>query len=227
LNLNATKHTLAATTQVINSVEEETRATPRRHLKSRLPALRPKWLNERFHSDTFFASEHSAQGNNSCAQIFVEEQSGYTVVIPLKSKGQAHVALQGFIQYVGAPQSVIVDGAPEENKGEWLNTCRTFCIPLHNTEPGYQNQNWAERRIGDIKHRTILLMSLHNTPERYWDYATEYAAELINHTAVERLKWRTPYEMIHGDTPDVSVFRFIFYEPIYYLEPNASFPQIC
>jgi hypothetical protein len=30
-------------------------------------------------------------------------------------------------------------------------------------------------------------MSLHDTPERYWDYAIEYAVELINHMAVERL----------------------------------------
>jgi hypothetical protein len=28
-----------------------------------------------------------------------------------------------------------------------------------------------------------------------------------------------------GDTPDISVFRFIFYEPIYYLEPNVQFPK--
>lgn len=223
LNLEATQHTLHATTQMISSVEAETRTTPRRHLKSRLPELRPRRLNEGFHSDTFFASERSARGN-TCAQVFVGELSGYTIIVPLKNKGQAHIALQDFIRFVGAPKFIVVDGAPEENRGEWLKICRTYCIPLHTTEPGYQNQNRAERRIGDIKRRAMLLMSLHGSPERYWDYATEYAVELINHTAVERLQWRTPFERIYGDTPDISIFRFIFYEPIYYLEPNASFP---
>ena len=35
------------------------------------------------------------------------------------------------------------------------------------------------------------------------------------------MSWRTPQE----DTPYISVFRFILYEPIFYLEPNRCFPQ--
>jgi hypothetical protein len=68
-------------------------------------------------------------------------------------------------------------------------------------------------------------MSMYSTPNRYWDYAVEYSVELINHTAVRKLKWRTPYEHLHGDTPDISVFRFTLFEPIYYLEPSMQFPQ--
>ncbi len=134
-------------------------------------------------------------------------------------------SLQDFIRFIGAPSFILVDSAPEENKGEWLNICRTYCIPQHTSEPEYQNQKWAKRRIGDVKRRASILMSLHNSPERYWDYAMEYAVELINHTAIERLKWRTPFERIMGETPDISVFHFIFYEPIYYLDSNARFPQ--
>lgn len=195
LNMRATKHTLEATTQLVGPVEAETRATPRKHLKSRLPMLRPRRLSEGFHSDTFFASERSARGN-ICAQIFVGEDSGYTMIVPMKGKGQAYQALQDFIRYIGAPSFILVDGTPEENKGEWLNICRIYCIPQHTSEPEYQNQNRAERRIGDIKHRASILLSLHNSPERYWDYAVEYAVELINHTAIKRLKWRTPFERI-------------------------------
>jgi hypothetical protein len=62
-------------------------------------------------------------------------------------------------------------------------------------------------------------------PSRYWDYVAEYTVELINHTTIRRLSWRTPYEALYGDTPDISVFRFIFYEAIYYLEPNIQFPN--
>jgi hypothetical protein len=66
---------------------------------------------------------------------------------------------------------------------------------------------------------------VHSTPSRYYDYAAEYAVDLINHTAVCRLNWRTPYEILYGDTHDISVFRFIFYAPVYYLEPNIQFPK--
>ncbi len=68
-------------------------------------------------------------------------------------------------------------------------------------------------------------MSVNCMPARYWDYATEYAVELINHTAVCRLGWHTPHEVLYGETPDISVFRFIFYETIYYHNPNAKFPR--
>jgi hypothetical protein len=33
----------------------------------------------------------------------------------------------------------------------------------------------------------MVLMSLHNAPEHYWDYATECAMELIGYMAVECL----------------------------------------
>jgi hypothetical protein len=101
LNTNVTKQTLKATTQLINTVEAETRATLRRHLKTRLPGLRPKRLNEGFHSDTFFSVERSARGN-TCAQVFIGEYSGYTIAIPLKGKGLAHTALHDFIRYIGS-----------------------------------------------------------------------------------------------------------------------------
>jgi hypothetical protein len=66
-------------------------------------------------------------------------------------------------------------------------------------------------------------MRIHSIPERCWDYAAEYITELINHTASSRNQWHTPYETLHGDTPDISIFRFHFYEPILYLDTSASF----
>jgi hypothetical protein len=224
LNMETTRRTLQATTQLVKSVEAENRVMPRRHVKCRLPCLRPKRLCEGFSSDTIFPETKSARGF-TCAQVFLGEKSGYTYVVPLKNKAYAYTALQDLIRYVGAPAYMAVDAAREENMGEWLSICRTFCIPQHTSEPTYQNQNRVERRIQDVKRRATVLMSMHGTPSRYWDYAIEYAVEIINHTAVRRLDWRTPYEHLFGDTPDISVFRFTFFEPIYYLEPSMQFPQ--
>ncbi len=56
LNLETTKYTLMATTQMVSSVEAENRMVPRRHFKCRLPCLRPGRLSEGFSSDTFFLS---------------------------------------------------------------------------------------------------------------------------------------------------------------------------
>lgn len=145
--------------------------------------------------------------------------------MPLKSKAYAYTALQDFIRQVGAPAYISVDATREENMGEWLSICRTYCVSQRTSEPTYQNRNRVERWIQGIKRRTTVLMAMYNSPSGYWDYAIDYTTELINHTAVRRLEWRTPHETLHGDTPNISVFRFIFYEPIYYLEGNISFPN--
>jgi len=68
-------------------------------------------------------------------------------------------------------------------------------------------------------------MKEHNTPERFRCYTSEYAVELVNHTAAKRIKWKTPYTLLHGKTPDIPVFRFSFFESIFYLNPHATFPQ--
>jgi hypothetical protein len=70
LNLEATRHTLAATTQIVSSTKAEHRMTPHRHFKCRLPSLRPRRLTEGFSTDTFFASTRSARGN-TCMQVFL------------------------------------------------------------------------------------------------------------------------------------------------------------
>ncbi len=137
---------------------------------------------------------------------FVGKNSGYTVTIPIKSKAQVHNTLQDFIRDIGAPLFLVTDRAKEETLGEWQAICCTYCIKQHTTESYYQNQNHAERQIGDIKRRSSLLMDLHDCPERYWDYAVQYATDLINHSATERLLWRTPKEILKGDTPDISIF---------------------
>jgi hypothetical protein len=68
-------------------------------------------------------------------------------------------------------------------------------------------------------------MRIGKAPKRYWDFAVQLVVEQINHTATRRLDWRTPYEVHWGETPDISVFRFQFYDAIYYLEPNNKFPN--
>jgi len=152
---------------------------------------------------------------NTCGQVFLGVKSGYTVFIPLKSKAYAYVALSDYIKDVGAPLFLSSDNAKEENLGEWISICRTFGIQKRSSEPYYQHQNKVERRIQDIKHHTFLIMKEYNAPEGFWDYVREYITELINHTATRPLDWRTPYESLHGETPNISVFCYFFYEPIY------------
>lgn len=54
------------------------------------------------------------------------------------------------------------------------------------------------------------MMQLNEAPEKYWDFAAEYN------------------KFHFGETPDLSVFHFLFYDKIHYLEPNVTFSEpIC
>ena len=49
--------------------------------------------------------------------------------------------------------------------------------------------------------------------------------DCLNHTAKKKLHWRTPVEVLKGSTPDISMFRYSFWQEVDYLEPTASFPK--
>ena len=221
---NVVIRTLQNSTQFVETVEAETRSTPRKHFVCRLPMLRPRRLSEGFFTDPFFPDITSVRGYN-VAQMFRGDKSGYLVAEFAKGKGYAPYTLQNFIRNVGAPAYIGSDNALEETGGEWGSICRTTCIAQRTSEADYQNQNKVERTIQDVKRKTKMIIDRNDAPENFWCYAVAYAVELSNHTAAKRIGWKTPYEMHFGDTPDISVFRFTFWEPIYYHDPHARFPS--
>lgn len=68
--LEVVKKTLDATTQMVPTVEAETRDYMRDHFKTRLPMLRPHRVNDTLYSDTFFSSVRSIRGYSMCWQCF-------------------------------------------------------------------------------------------------------------------------------------------------------------
>ena len=91
--------------------------------------------------------------------------------------------------------------------------------------PHNQNQNKAERRIQDAKHKTMQVMGRSNAPLKFWCYALIHVIDCLNHLAKNSLNSRTSYELLNGDTPDISAFRFTFWQPIEYFDPTAKFPD--
>ena len=62
-------------------------------------------------------------------------------------------------------------------------------------------------------------------PDYVWYQLMEYMADVHNHTADETLGWITPIQKRHGITPDISPYlQFKFWEPIYYLDNEETFP---
>ena len=91
----------------------------------------------------------------------------------------------------------------------------------------YQNQNPVKNHaINWLKESGSVLMDRSNAPENIWFQAHEYLADLHAVTADKTLNWKTPQEMLHGETPDISPYlHFHFYEKVYYLDPTKTYPK--
>ena len=197
----------------------------RQHYKSRFPQLNKNRLREIYCTDTFFSSVPALKTNSTCMQIFVGRESMYTKVYPMTSESEGPTMLETFIADVGAPYTMKSDNAQMETSRAWKNILRKYNINIQNTEPYHPNQNYAERRIQEVKKISNRIMDHTNTPDSLWVYSTKYAVDLLNHTATKRLKWKTPLEKAFGITPDISaLLQFSFYEPVYFFE-NNQFPD--
>ena len=108
----------------------------------------------------------------------------------------------------------------------WNDILRKYSIKAELTEPHHPQQNPAERRIKVIKTYASKIMDRTGAPPEMWFLCLLYSVYLLNHTAVESLGWRTPIEACFGDTPDISpLLQFTFYEPVYFLDQDARFPE--
>ena len=70
-----------------------------------------------FCSDTFKSNVKSLQGNMYC-QLFCN-RGNYRKTYPLKSKSEAHHALDSFIHDVGIPKEMLTDNDKELHLSEW------------------------------------------------------------------------------------------------------------
>ena len=52
-----------------------------------------------------------------------------------------------------------------------------------------------------------------------------FGVDCINHTSSARLNWHTPMELYTGDTLDISMFGFRFWQPVEVFEATAAFPH--
>ena len=108
----------------------------------------------------------------------------------------------------------------------WASILQKYNIASSTTEPHNPQQNYAERKIQDLKKGLNIMMDRTGTPDKLWFLCLEYLIELHNHRAAESLKWKTSIEIAFGETPDISsLIQFKWFEYLYYYEPTAEYPD--
>jgi len=205
---DAAEATLRATTILASKVYNEPKFSSYGH---RFRYLTRKHLKGRFYTDTFFSKVESAQGFKA-AQLFINELR-YLHVVLMKSKSEAPVALRNFFDNVGLPDLIISDNSWEQGGQKygshaWKQTLNEFGVLHRYIEPYKYWQNYAENGVKMVKFRCAKVMERNNIPRILWDHTLEYCANLSNRIVhkTPRLEGRTPYEWVHGISPDLSAF---------------------
>ena len=112
--------------------------------------------------------------------------------------------------------------------GRWGDLTRKVAIRMTQSEPYSPWQLRAENCIKEVKHSLRQLMSHTHAPHCLWDYCMIYVSELRSVTAhpYYSLQGHTPYEIITGNTPDISEYlEFAWYESVWYNAQEVQFPM--
>jgi hypothetical protein len=91
-------------------------------------------------------------GHGGAPMCQVCKDSQPTRAFPMKSEHEIPGILEDFIRGDGAPTGLMMsDNAKVQTGKEVLEILRMYSIDASQSEPEHQNQNYAERRIQEIK----------------------------------------------------------------------------
>ena len=192
----------------------------RKHFKSRFPAANVKRLNEWVATDTFFsdtpARDDGIPGHGGCTmmQIFLGLVSGAVYGYPMKSETEYPYTLEDHIRKVGAPMGILSDNAKAEIYGKAKDLQRMYAIDDGQSEPHYQHQNPAERKIQDVKRMMNNIMDRTGTPKWWWLLAAIFTLKLM--LVLPNANGEIPETLITGRPTDISRFtHFHFWQEVF------------
>ena len=120
----------------------------------------------------------------------------------------------------------VTDSAKVCKSIKLLTVNRRLCIETDLTVSHLQHQNYPEREGGVVKLRILkLFYNTSHAPIEYWCYAVEFWTKLSTYLSLTSLQGRTPGEKLLGHTSDISIFRFSWYQHVWFHSPNLSFPK--
>lgn len=225
--IKTAERTLEATTQDHIRV---TSGNLTRKYRTRRSQLRYRQLGKPY--GDFYADNHKAKvksirgftgGTVFCNKLNYIHWQGFA------SESSTGQALRCFVQEVGVPTGMHTDNARVFTHGEFSKVAAREGIKRSTIEVGRKNENRAELSIRELKKRMKRAMQRHNMPLRLWCFVAEYEAAIMRFTASDlfRLRGRTPYELVHGYTPDISEYlEFELYEPVFYWDDErVGFPE--
>ena len=131
----------------------------------------------------------------------------------MHSEKQVGQAFQDHIRKVGAPIGLKSDNAKSKLHGHMKDILQLCGIDDAQSEPHYQHQNQAERKIHDVKRAMNNAMDHTGCPARTWLLCMIFALMLFCH--LPNLNEEIPLAMQTGQIPNISKFmHFHFWQEV-------------
>ena len=167
-------------------------------------------LNEWVATDTFLndapAMDDGVPGHGGCTmlQVFHGLTSGTAHGYPMKSEKQVGLAFKDHIRKIGAPVRLKSDNAKSELHGRAKDILRLCGIDDAQSEPHYQHQNQAERKIQDVKRAMNNTMDRTGCPARASLLCAIFT--LMSFCHLPNSNGEIPLAVQTGQIPDISKF---------------------
>jgi hypothetical protein len=166
-----------------------------------------KWF-----SDTMHFTAMSILRREKAAQVFTNGK-GYDVFYPILRESVCHDGLLQFINEVGVPHHLIVDGAKAQGSFETFNThwqklVKSYEIKQTWIQPYCWWQNLAEKAIGELRRDMRRLTSKKQSPKRLWGFLGLFVVGKRQRTAsnIPSNMGRTGFEIVFGYPPDITLY---------------------
>ena len=225
-NDETVKNTFLCTTQLVPSVQHENQVYPKDHHVARFPILAHRRLTETVYADPV---QYNVGGTQEYALFISCRDSKLRAIYPLGRKKSATKmldALYDFVREYGVPHTLYSDYGSDCNVSEaWKRFARLLVVPQRNSEANHHESNYVERSWQEVKQKGFNIMRENVIPDKHTFAIYQYICDCLNHTAVSSIDNRTPLEVLTGDTPDISMFRFRPYQEVWYLKGKATLDQ--
>ncbi len=145
--------------------------------------------------------------------VFLDNYTGFAWITLLCDKGSAITALKQWLaliknQYNTTIKEWMSDAGGEYKSDAFLRTLKDDGITVLQSVPYVSQQNGhAERFMRTIMDKAQAMHLEACLPQNQWKFAVAHATHCYNRTPMNRLKWRTPYELLNNEVLDISHLR--------------------
>ena len=130
------------------------------------------------------------------------------------------------VQEHSAPNKTVTKNFQVLTRNRLTNINRQYYIATGLMVPHHQHQNYCEVQGGNYKCiLQKLFINIPHAPNVYCCYAVMFLDKVWRYMSKSYFDGRCGSEMIYGDTGNISIFRFYWFEPTWYYDPLFSLPK--